>query len=78
MGSNLSVGIPIDLICYERDSLEVQRQQRFDRGTPISPPSAANRAKVCGEYFAICPICRRDRLSRWTPSSSPVNTAATG
>jgi putative proteasome-type protease len=32
MRSNLSVGMPIDLICYERDSLEVQKRRRFDEG----------------------------------------------
>ena len=30
----LSVGMPIDLICYERDSLEVQKRRRFDDGDP--------------------------------------------
>lgn len=30
MRSNLSVGMPIDLICYERDSLEVSKRRRFD------------------------------------------------
>jgi putative proteasome-type protease len=34
MRSNLSVGMPIDLICYERDSLEVQWRRRFDEGDP--------------------------------------------
>ena len=34
MRSNLSVGMPIDLICYERDSLEVRRRRRFDEGDP--------------------------------------------
>ena len=34
MRSNLSVGMPIDLICYERDSLEVQKRRRFDDGDP--------------------------------------------
>ena len=34
MRSNLSVGMPIDLICYERDSLEVQMRRRFDDGDP--------------------------------------------
>src|SRR6202008_339715 len=29
MRSNLSVGMPIDLICYERDSLEVQKRRHF-------------------------------------------------
>ena len=32
MRSNLSVGMPIDLICYERDSLLVARRRRFDEG----------------------------------------------
>ena len=32
MRSNLSVGMPIDLICYERDSFEVQQRRRFDEG----------------------------------------------
>ncbi len=32
MISNLSVGMPIDLLCYERDSLQVCMQRRFDEG----------------------------------------------
>jgi putative proteasome-type protease len=32
MRSNLSMGMPIDLICYERDTLEVRRRRRFDDG----------------------------------------------
>jgi len=32
MRSNLSVGMPIDLICYERDSLEVSKRRRFEDG----------------------------------------------
>ncbi|MBL0122866.1 MAG: peptidase [Betaproteobacteria bacterium] len=32
MRSNLSVGMPIDLICYELDSLEVRKRRRFDHG----------------------------------------------
>lgn len=32
MRSNLSVGMPIDLICYSRDSLEVGRRRRFEPG----------------------------------------------
>lgn len=30
MLSNLSVGMPIDLLCYQRDSLRVTMQRRFD------------------------------------------------
>jgi putative proteasome-type protease len=32
MCSNLSVGMPIDLICYEKDSFEVRMRRRFDDG----------------------------------------------
>jgi putative proteasome-type protease len=32
MRSNLSVGMPIDLLCYERDSLRVKMRRRFDQG----------------------------------------------
>jgi putative proteasome-type protease len=34
MRSNLSVGMPIDLLSYERDTLKVQRRRRFDQGDP--------------------------------------------
>ena len=32
MRSNLSVGMPIDLICYEQDSFQMQKRRRFDEG----------------------------------------------
>jgi putative proteasome-type protease len=32
MRSNLSVAMPIDLLCYERDALEVRKRRRFSRG----------------------------------------------
>ncbi len=32
MRSNLSVGMPIDLICYQRDSLQIQMRRRFAEG----------------------------------------------
>ena len=34
MRSNLSVGMPIDLICYRKDSLEVGKRRRFNEGDP--------------------------------------------
>jgi len=34
MRSNLSVGMPIDLLSYERDSLQVTMRQRFKEGDP--------------------------------------------
>jgi putative proteasome-type protease len=32
MRSNLSVGMPIDLMCYQRDSLKAEMRRRFDEG----------------------------------------------
>lgn len=32
MRSNLSVGMPIDLVCYQRDSFKIQMRRRFDEG----------------------------------------------
>ena len=34
MRSNLSVGMPIDLLCYERDSLRATLRHRFEQGDP--------------------------------------------
>jgi putative proteasome-type protease len=34
MRSNLSVGLPVDLACYERDSLKMNLRRRFDQGDP--------------------------------------------
>jgi putative proteasome-type protease len=47
MRSNLSVGMPIDLICYERDSLRISMRRRFDEGDAyFSALSADWRAGV--------------------------------
>lgn len=34
MRSNLSVGMPIDLVCYEKDSLAVKMRRRLDQDDP--------------------------------------------
>jgi putative proteasome-type protease len=34
MRSNLSVGMPIDLVSYERDSLKLSVRRRFEPGDP--------------------------------------------
>jgi putative proteasome-type protease len=34
MRSNLSVGMPIDLVCYERNSLALRMRRRFEHGDP--------------------------------------------
>jgi putative proteasome-type protease len=53
MRSNLSVGMPIDLVCYERDSLEIRMRRRFDQGdayfTALSREWSAGVRKVFRE-----------------------------
>ena len=34
MRSNLSVGMPVDLICYRLDSLKIDMRRHFDEGDP--------------------------------------------
>lgn len=34
MRSNISVGMPVDLLCYARDTLEVRMRRRFERHDP--------------------------------------------
>jgi glycosyltransferase involved in cell wall biosynthesis len=34
MRSNLSVAMPLDLICYERDTLAIRMRRRFEQGDP--------------------------------------------
>lgn len=53
MRSNLSVGMPIDLICYSSDSLAVTMRRRFDPGdeyfTALSREWNAGICKVLGK-----------------------------
>jgi putative proteasome-type protease len=57
MRSNLSVGMPIDLICYERDSLQVQMRRRFDHGdayfTSLSQEWSEGVRHVFGQLPAL-------------------------
>jgi hypothetical protein len=44
MISNLSVGMPIDLLCYARDSLQVTMRRRFEEGDDYRAGAAVARA----------------------------------
>jgi putative proteasome-type protease len=55
MRSNLSVGMPIDLICYERDSLEVQKRRRFDHGDPYFTALSREWSEGTREVFRQLP-----------------------
>jgi putative proteasome-type protease len=58
MRSNLSVGMPIDLICYERDSLEVARRRRFDEGDPYFTAVREAWGEGTRTVFAQLPVLR--------------------
>lgn len=58
MRSNLSVGMPIDLLCYERDSFEVQKRRRFEEGdayfTALSREWGEGTRQVFRHLPALC------------------------
>jgi putative proteasome-type protease len=58
MRSNLSVGMPIDLICYDKDSLEVQWRRRFDEGDPYFTAVSDAWGEGTREVFSRLPVLR--------------------
>ncbi len=55
MRSNLSVGMPIDLLCYERDCLEVRRRRRFDDGDAYFTALSQNWSEGTRQVFRQLP-----------------------
>lgn len=55
MRSNLSVGMPIDLICYRRDSLSVQMRRRFHPGDAYFAVLSAKWSAGTREVFGRLP-----------------------
>jgi putative proteasome-type protease len=55
MRSNLSVGMPIDLICYQRNSLKVQMRRRFDPGDTYFAALSAEWRNGTREVFGRLP-----------------------
>jgi putative proteasome-type protease len=55
MRSNLSVGMPIDLICYRRDSLEIQMRRRFDEGDPYFAALSLQWSEGVRQVFSQLP-----------------------
>ena len=47
MKSNVSVGPPIDILCYKTDSLQANMRTRLDEDDPYL---AGNRPQVAGRY----------------------------
>jgi putative proteasome-type protease len=55
MRSNLSVGMPIDLICYERDSLQIRMRRRFDPGDAYFTALSASWSEGVRNVFRELP-----------------------
>jgi putative proteasome-type protease len=55
MRSNLSVGMPIDLVCYERDSLEIRQRRRFNEGDPYFTALSADWSEGVRQVFRELP-----------------------
>ncbi|MCX2933540.1 peptidase [Mycobacterium sp. CVI_P3] len=58
MRSNLSVGMPIDLMCYEKDSLQVQRRRRFDEDDPYFTAVSSAWGEGTRQVFGLLPALR--------------------
>ena len=58
MRSNLSVGMPIDLLCYERDALEVGMRKRFDDRDPYFQALSTAWSEGIREIFSKLPEVR--------------------
>jgi len=58
MRSNLSVGMPIDLICYQRDSLAVQMRRRFDDGDAYFTALSRQWSEGVRHVFSQLPALR--------------------
>lgn len=55
MRSNLSVGMPIDLICYEAGSLELRMRRRFDEGDPYFTALSRQWSEGVRQVFSRLP-----------------------
>ena len=58
MRSNISVGFPIDLLCYERDSLRVSMRRRIDRYDPYFEALSSAWSEGTREVFGKLPELR--------------------
>lgn len=56
MRSNLSVGMPIDLVCYERDSLALHRRRRFQPGDSYFTALSASWSEGVRTVFRGLPV----------------------
>jgi len=67
--SNLSVGPPIDLLCYERDRLRADLRQSIDHRDPYFNEIKRQWAEGLRELFARIPDpCREEKLGEGRPA----------
>jgi len=59
MRCNLSVGRPIDLLCDERDNLEMSRRRRFEEGGPYFAALGFDGSEGIRRVFRALPELRR-------------------
>jgi putative proteasome-type protease len=64
MRSNLSVGMPIDLVCYRRDSLQVQMRRRFAEGDAYFTELSSQWSAGVRDVFSRLP---EPDLTDWAP-----------
>jgi putative proteasome-type protease len=58
MRSNLSVGMPIDLVCYERDSLKLTMRRRFEPGDSYFTALSKDWSEGVRSVFTQLPILK--------------------
>lgn len=58
MRSNLSVGMPVDLICYQRDSLQIRMRRRLDEGDPYFGDLSRQWGEGVRHVFSQMPALR--------------------
>ncbi|MBW8711311.1 MAG: hypothetical protein JF631_09760 [Mycobacterium sp.] len=58
MRSNLSVGLPIDLLCYERDALQVGMRRRLEHHDPYFDELSKAWSEGIREVFSELPVLR--------------------
>jgi len=58
MRSNVSVGLPIDLLCYERDALKVSMRRRLEHHDPYFEQLSKAWGEGIREVFSELPQLR--------------------
>jgi len=71
MRSNLSVGMPIDLVCYRRDSLKLEMRRRFDQGDAYFTSLSSEWSRGVRKVFAELPELSWRTTAPSEPSLSP-------